>query len=393
MSMNANSSPLPSLTISPPRCAQPPASHSRTSLSQSSLSRARRAHSRLLALAAAIFLAPALILPGADCTAQARAQTRAQMPTADIAAIDRTLGGNAPAFHALQQGRVEDATALLRSTLAANPGDATAHQLLCRVFYAQDQADEAIRQCELAAASTTASPEQASDNQLWLGRAYGMKARHAGPIAGFTLARKVQASFARAVDLNPANLAALNDLGEYYVAAPSIVGGGADKAQAFAARMMPRFPAAAHRLLARLAESDKDLPTAESQFKQAVAVDKAPEAWIDLAQFYQTHSRPDDALAAIKAGLAVDRIHGPELVDAASILTAAHRAPDLAERCLRDYLASRAISDVAPAFKVHLQLGRLLAARGDSQDATREAAAAAALAPAFARGARPAQSL
>jgi tetratricopeptide (TPR) repeat protein len=311
---------------------------------------------------------------------------------ADLASIDHPLGGNAPAFHALQEGRVDDAATLLRSTLDANPQDATAHQLLCRVFYAQDQADEAIRQCELAAAIAT-SPAQGSDNQLWLGRAYGMKARHAGPIAGFTLARKVQASFARAVELNPSNLAALNDLGEYDVAAPFIVGGGADKAQALAARMMPRYPAAAHRLLARLAVSDNRLPAAESEFKQAVAVQHSAEAWIDLAYFYQTHARPDDALAAIKSGLAADRTHGPVLVDAASILTAAHRAPDLAERCLRDYLASRARSDAAPTFKVHLQLSRLLAARGDRSDANREIAAAAALAPDFARNARPAQGL
>jgi tetratricopeptide (TPR) repeat protein len=315
-----------------------------------------------------------------------------QAPLAGLASIDHALGSNAPAFHALQEGRVDDATTLLRSILDANPQDATAHQLLCRVFYAQDEADEAIRQCELAAAIVT-SPGLASDNQLWLGRAYGMKARHAGLIAGFTLARKVQASFALAVELNPSNLAALNDLGEYDVAAPFIVGGGADKAQALAARMMSRYPAAAHRLLARLADSNNNLPVAESEFKQAVAVQHSAEAWIDLAHFYQTRERPDDALAAVTSGLAADHTHGPVLVDAASILIAAHRAPDLAERCLRDYLASHATSDAAPTFKVHLQLSRLFTARGDRSDANREIEAAAALAPAFARNARPAQGL
>jgi tetratricopeptide (TPR) repeat protein len=318
--------------------------------------------------------------------------SRAQKLPANIVSVDRALGGNAPAYQALMEGRVDDATSLLHSTLAANPTDATAHQLLCRVFYAQNEADGAIHQCELAAAAA-ANNSQASDDQVWLGRAYGMKARHAGPIAGFTLARKVQACFARAVELNPANLAALNDLGEYYVAAPGIVGGGDDKAQALAARMMPHFPAAAHRLLARMADSSNDLATAEAEFKRAVGVQGAPEAWIDLAQFYRDHSRPDDALAAIKSGLAADRTHGPVLVDAASILTASKRAPDLAERCLRTYLASTAKSDEAPAFKVHIQLSKLLAAYGDSRDATREAEAAAALAPAFKPNASPGQGL
>lgn len=318
---------------------------------------------------------------------------RAQKPLADIPSVDRALMRHAPAYQALQDGRVDDATSLLRAAVAANPADGMAHQLLCRVSYAQNAADEAIHECELAVSSAVAGSEQASDNQLWLGRAYGLKARHAGPIAGFSLARKVQASFARAVELNPSNVAALNDLGEYDVSAPFIVGGGTDKAQALAARMMPRFPGPAHLLLARIAQSNNDLALAESEFKQEVAIQKSPEAWIDLAQFYQTHKRPDDALSAIKSGLAVDRAHGAALVDAASILTAAHRDPDLAERCLREYLSSRSKSDAAPAFKVHLQLAALLAARGDTKGASHEVDAAGLLAPAFARTARPVQGL
>ncbi len=245
--------------------------------------------------------------------------------------------------------------------------------------------------------------------QLWLGRAYGMKARHAGPIAGFALARKVHAAFETAVQLNPSNVDALSDLGEYYVDAPSIVGGGDDKARALAARMLPRFPSDAHRILALLAESNKDLPTAESEFKLAIASARAAEGhtlaeaqsggWIDLAHFYQGQNRTDEAIAAVRSALALDRAippdraHGPLLVDAASILTAAHREPALAERCLREYLGGRNRSDAAPAFKVHLQLSRLLAARGESAEADREIATAAALAPAFARSAHPAQGI
>ncbi len=311
----------------------------------------------------------------------------------DSADADRTLGVDASAYHALLEGRSDEAAGLLHATLTANPADATAHQICCRVFYAQDDADDAIHQCELAVAYAPANSTQASDDQLWMGRAYGMKARHAGPIVGFTLARKVEASFSRAVQINPANVAALNDLGEYCGAAPFVVGGGTDKAYALAARMMPRFPGAAHHLLARIAVSDNNLPTAESEFKQAIAADRSPEAWIDLAQFYQTHERTDDALAAIKSALAVDSNHGPALVDAASILTAANRDPSLAIRCLRDYLSSHALSDAAPAFKVHLQLSRLLAASGDASGAAREVAAAAALAPAFTQTARMAQGL
>ena len=301
-------------------------------------------------------------------------------------------GTENPALHALLEGRVDEAQSLLHTTLAQNPSDSSAHLLLCRVFYAQDQADSAIHECEQA----TAAAPRSSDSFLWLGRAYGMKARHAGPLAGFSLARKVHAAFETAAATNPSNVAALSDLGEYYVDAPSIVGGGDDKAQALAARIMPQFPAAAHRILAMLADSNKDLPTAESEYKLAVSTAKGSEAqagaWIDLAHFYQVHKRYDEAVAAVRSGLAADRSHGPVLVDAASILTDARREPALAERCLRDYLTGHSRSDAAPAFKVHLQLARLLAARGQSDEAGRETATAQALAPAF-RGHRSTQGI
>lgn len=323
-------------------------------------------------------------------TAIAAPRVHAQKPLADISSASHQAK-HAPAFLALQEGRVDDAAIILRTAIDADSKDSIAHQLLCRVYYAQSQADEAIHECELAVASPAVNNEQASDNQLWLGRAYGLKARHAGPFAGYKLARKVQNSFAQAVQLNPSSVSALNDLGEYDVSAPFIVGGGTDKAQALAARMVPRFPGAAHLLLARIAQSNNDVKTAEAEFKQQIAIERSPEAWIDLAQFYQTHKRPEDALAAIKSALTVDRAHGPALVDAASILTAAHRDPDLAERCLREYLSSHAKSDEAPAFKVHLQLGKLLSARGNTKEADREVEAAAALAPGFTHRAIAAQ--
>jgi tetratricopeptide (TPR) repeat protein len=280
----------------------------------------------------------------------------------------------------LQQGRVNEATASLHEVLDAQPGDAEAHQLLCRIYYAQEMADRAIHECELAVANAPDS----SDNQMWLGRAYGFKASHANPISALNLAIKVHVAFERAVQLDPENIHAMNDLGEFYVEAPPLIGGGLDKAQALAARMQPHFPAQAHRLLALIAEKKKDDSLAEAEFSNAVAAGKTPETYIDLGQFYQRHHQPDKMLEALQSGISADHHKGPALVDAASILTAAHSSPELAESLLRTYLSSSAKTDDAPAFKVHVQLGELLAQRGDPDGARREYAAALALAPNYA---------
>jgi len=280
----------------------------------------------------------------------------------------------------LQQGRVDEAAASLREILAANPGNGQAHQLLCRIYYAQDMADNAIHECQLAVSDDPNS----SEDQLWLGRAYGFKASHANPLSALSLAVKVRVAFERAAQLDPENVQALNDLGEFYVEAPALIGGGLDKAQALAIRMQSHFPSQAHRLLALIAEKKKEDALAESEFSNAVTAGKTSEAYIDLGHFYQRHHQPDKMVGALQSGVASDRRKGPALVDAASILTDAHCSPELAENLLRTYLSSSGKTDDAPAFKVHVQLGDLLAHHGDSAAAHREYAAALALASNYA---------
>ena len=281
-----------------------------------------------------------------------------------------------PGEAALLAGRADDATRLLRSQLAEHPEVARTHLLLCRVLLSEGLRDPAATECEAAATRDSSS----SETQMWLGRAYGAKAAAANPLLAFPLARKVRTSFERAVALDPSSGPAISDLGEFYVQAPGVVGGGIDKARSLAARAMTSQPVRAHRLLAEIAERAGDLKTAEAEYRKAGA---SPPALLDLAQFFQTHHQPDQALTAVRSALAEDRLHGPELVDAAHILTKASRAPELAQTCLELYLASPARSDAAPAFRVHIQLGDLLAAKGDSDGAQAEYAAARALASAY----------
>lgn len=283
------------------------------------------------------------------------------------------------ALSALNQGRADDAVRVLRAQISSDPRNYAAHQLLCRVDYAIELEDAAISECEAAVADAPAN----SDNYLWLGRAYGLKALRANPVSAFRLARRVAAAFERAVQLDPANAAALSDLGEFYVGAPSIVGGGLDKAQQLATRTMPVSATRAHRLLALIAEKKGDPGTAEAEFRKAVDAQPSPESFVDLAAFYQRQKKSDQCVAAIQSAVRLDRAKDAALVDAASILTDAHRSPQLAQQLLISYLASPAKSDAAPAPRVHVQLGDLLLKSGDTSAARREYQDALALASAY----------
>ncbi len=284
------------------------------------------------------------------------------------------------ATDALLNGNATIAVAQLKQVLSTEPSNGHAHLLLCRAYYAQSLASAAASECT-AALRTLGSDSAAQD---WAGRAYGMQADSAGPIAGLRLAFKVRNAFEAAVRLNPLNGDAVNDLSEYYIDAPSIVGGGFEKAALLADRSAAELPQNAHRTRAMSAEKQKDYTTAEREFRAATAVANKPNAWADLGAFYSRRSQDDRAVEALRHAIAVDRLHDATLVDAATTLTEMNCEPRLAERALRDYLASGFKSDAAPAFRVHVTLARLLRNQGNTADAKIELARALDLAADYA---------
>jgi tetratricopeptide (TPR) repeat protein len=286
----------------------------------------------------------------------------------------------APATRALLEGRADTVIALLDPILAANPGDGEAHLLLCRAYYSEEQPASAAAQC--ADALKTLSQDSAA--QDWAGRAFGLEASGAGPINGLRLALKVRAAFEAAVQLDPHNGEAVNDLSEYYIDAPAVIGGGFDKAAHLADESEAGLPQQAHRIRALSAEKQKDYAAAEREFRAAVAVAGHPAAWTDLGAFYARRSQPEQAVDALRHAITADRAHDASLVDAATILIKIKQEPQLAERALRDYVASRAKSDAAPAFRVHVTLASLLRDEGNTAEATIELHKALALASGYA---------
>jgi tetratricopeptide (TPR) repeat protein len=304
-------------------------------------------------------------------------------------AAESIVTGHDAAERALMQGQVDAAVSGLREYLNTNPKDAQAHLLLCRALYAEELPDAALNECDAAMNGLSGS----SEAQDWLGRACGQKAQSAGPITGYRLARRVQAAFERSVELDPKNGSAVDDLGEYYLAAPAIIGGGVDKAEALAERELKLAPQAAHRTLALAAEANKDYVKAENEFRSAVTVAGKPDAWADLGHFYARRKQYDQAVEALRKCLQADPSMDAAVVDAASILMEVNREPELAEKMLRGYLSGKAKSDDAPAFKVHELLGRLLLKKGDKTGAKIEFEESLAMAHDYASSKKALQSL
>jgi tetratricopeptide (TPR) repeat protein len=312
--------------------------------------------------------------------------------TAAVLLSASTQGGEnqqlAQANAALQAGEADKALALL-STLAQPGGKAEAYNLRCRVEYTLELWDRAAGDCEQA----VKLDGQNSNDHMWLARALGEKARRASFLTAYSLSKRVRIEFEEATRLNPSNAEALADLGEFYYSAPGVVGGGIDKAERVAARLDKIDPLRAHELRGRIAEQRKDYGTAEREYKLTISASAHPAfQWMTLASFYRGRQRWAEMESAVRSGQNAaerDKRASVALYNGASVLRATNRDPVRAAKMLEDYLAGSGKTEEAPAFVAHAWLARLKEQLGDAPAASRERAAALALAHEYA----PAQNM
>ena len=291
-------------------------------------------------------------------------------------ATDLPKGGLAQADAALQAGEADRAL----SVLTGLPNSAEAHLLRCRVFFTEERWDDAVNECDTA----VRLDGQNAQNHLWLARALGEKADAVSFLSAFNLAKRARAEFEQAASLDPHDGETLSDLGEFYSSAPSVVGGGNDKAQNLVPLLQKIEVARGHVLLGRIAESGKDYSTAEREYKLATSNNQHPAfAWMTLASFYRKRERWNDMQSAVESGYKAaqhDRGAGVALYNGAAVLIRGKRNLALAVKMLEDYLANYPKSEEAPAFQAHTKLARLKAQLGDKDGARQEKAAALSLA-------------
>jgi tetratricopeptide (TPR) repeat protein len=296
------------------------------------------------------------------------------------AALVAAADDSAPAL--LAAGRADDAITTLHSKINTSPNDGEAYNLLCRAYYSTGDWDRGISACEKAVAL---APNN-SRYHLWLGRVYGEKADGSSFFSAASLAGKVHTEFETAVRLDPNNTDARSDLGEFYLEAPGIVGGGRDKAEGQIQALTSLDPAKAAYLKGRLAEKKKDFATAEKEYRSAIEDSRGSAlTWFNLALFFRHRERWDDMEDAIHHAVSA-QVDRPEVImESGEVLIRSGRNFPAAVQYLRRYLALTSKVEEAPAFKAHYLLGTALEKQGDKQGAAQEYRAALSLAKNFSR--------
>lgn len=247
-----------------------------------------------------------------------------------------------------QQRRLPEARALIEKLVAAEPGNAELHYWRGLVAISQSQPDTAISALEKATALDAKTP--AYFHQL--GDAYGLAAQKASMFSKLGFAKKCIAAYDRAVSLAPDNVEYRKSRYEFYRAAPSMAGGGMDKAVAEIAEIEKRDPVQGAGLRA-------DLKLKENKPDEAFAIlDGLREKF------------PDSKVLRFQLGRLV--------------AMTGHRL-DEGETALKDYLAHAPRPGEPPLWAAHWRLAQIYERKSAHADARRHYEETLKLNPSFAR--------
>lgn len=183
------------------------------------------------------------------------------------------------------QGHYLRLKALVEPLVKANPADAQATYFLAEAEGALGNLDTGLKLAEQAVAL---DPKNAKYHALLAGTC-GRLAQTSGLLKQLQFGRRAKKELDAALELDPNNEGALYGLALFYYAAPSMLGGDKQKAQAAADQLTKLNPVRGYLTQAKLANERKDPVAEEDFYKKAIAADATSyDAKIKLGTFYLT---------------------------------------------------------------------------------------------------------
>ena len=229
------------------------------------------------------------------------------------------------------------------------------------------------RASELLEKAVAQSPNNAEAHYL-LGEAYGMQAQRANMFSKAGLAKKTQAEFERAVQLDPNMLDARMGLMQYYMMAPGFMGGDEDKAQQQVDEIRKRDASYGARAQAFLYTQQKKPDLARKVYLDLIKEQpNSPKAHYGYGAFLLTNDKDyKKAAQEFEASIKADATYMPGWFQIGH--TAALNGTDLArgEAALQKYLNYTPKSGEPSHARAHFWLGQIYEKQGKKNEARQE---------------------
>jgi tetratricopeptide (TPR) repeat protein len=320
----------------------------------------------------------------------------------------------------IEKGHFKRAEVILKQRVQSNPNDARSYCELSKVDLAFQRWDDAIQHADKA----VSLDDKSAENHVQLLDALGAKlgAPGTGMFQRVSLGRRFKSESAIALQKDPNNVTANEDMVQFYLQAPSFAGGDKKKADQAADHMVQVNPVQGYLLKIEIATQEKRTGDLEKLVQQAVNADaKNYDARVQAATYYlgqgggSLEQGEEQAEQAVK--LDADRVAGYSILaqvyvtegrwkELDSVLVAAEKAvPDdlapyyqsariiviggqnqeleRAEKYMRLYIAQPVEGNEPPLAAAHWRLGLILEKQGHRDLAKQEMQQAVKLDPEF----------
>ncbi|MBP6750169.1 MAG: tetratricopeptide repeat protein [Xanthomonadaceae bacterium] len=283
-----------------------------------------------------------------------------------------------PEVQALLKTRSPSALAAAEALVKAEPKNGSAWVALTQARVYAKRNEKAVEAGERAVELAPNDPQA----HLWLGNAIGNRIGEVGMIGKMSLAPDLRDAFERAVKLDPSLVEARYALIEFYLQAPSAIGGGIDKARAQATAIGKYDRVRGLTSQARIAMHEKKTPQAIGFLESALALKPADTALrLQLIVLYQDAKRWPDAYTAIKKWIAEAPKFNKAQYQLGRLAAESGRYLEEGEAALRVYLTMPRASDDPKPQNARYRLGQVLAKAGRKDEARAEFQAALKLDP------------
>lgn len=209
---------------------------------------------------------------------------------------------------------------------------AAAQYYLGRITFDENNLEDAAEFFEDAADAN----DNIADYHLWLGNTYANIASNANKLRQGILAPKMKSEWERAIELDPKLIAARLSLIQYYLQAPSFMGGSIDKAKGMANEIMKIKPAEGRIQLGNIYFKENNIAAAEKEYSEASKID--PNYASVLGAFYQRQKQYEKAFAFFEDAVKKNPSDYSSIYQIGKTSALSGQKLDRGEECLKNIL-------------------------------------------------------
>lgn len=209
--------------------------------------------------------------------------------------------------------------------------------------------------------------DKIAEYHLWLGNAYATVAQSANMLKQGMLVPKMKSEWEKAVSIDPTLVDARRSLIQFYLQAPSIMGGSIDKAKEMAKEIIKLNPADGHIQLGNIYLKENNPQAAEKEYNEAIKAD--PNYSQFICAFYLNQKQYDKAFACFEEAVKKNPLDYGSIYQIGKTSAISGLKLDRGEECLRKYLIYEPKKNEPSHAGANMRLAQIYERQGKKVDA------------------------